>query len=87
VQSTNAGEVSEVELRRLHWHCRRGLLELDLALTRFLDRHARQLERAELAILNELLVLDDNELWDLVSGRKDCEAEHQVEMLRKLREN
>ncbi len=87
MQATNAGGVTEVELRRLHWHCRRGLLELDLALTRFLDRHARQLGRADLDILNELLALGDNELWDLVSGRKDCEAERQVEMLRKLREN
>ena len=87
MQSANAGGITEVELRRLHWQCRRGLLELDLALTKFLDRHARQLNRADLVILNELLALSDNELWDLVSGRKDCEAERQVEMLRRLREN
>jgi antitoxin CptB len=77
----------EVELRRLHWHCRRGLLELDLALVKFLDRYAKSLTRGELNVLNELLELSDNELWDFISGRKECEVEHQLDMLRKLQEN
>jgi succinate dehydrogenase flavin-adding protein (antitoxin of CptAB toxin-antitoxin module) len=84
---TSEGGVTEVELRRLRWHCRRGLLELDLALTKFLERHARALQPADLVILNELLELGDNELWDLVSGRTACEVKHQLEMLRKLQEN
>jgi len=83
---SEAGAVTEVELRRLHWHCRRGLLELDLALVKFLDRYARSLTRAELNVLNELLELSDNELWDLISGRRECETERQLDMLRKLQE-
>jgi antitoxin CptB len=83
---SEAGAVTEVELRRLHWHCRRGLLELDLALVKFLDRYARSLTRAELNVLNELLELSDNELWDFISGRKECEIGHQLDMLRKLQE-
>ena len=27
------------ELDRIRWHCRRGMLELDLVLARFLERH------------------------------------------------
>jgi antitoxin CptB len=83
----NAGEVSEVELRRLQWNCRRGLLELDITLTRFLQRHAQALKQADLAVLNELLALGDNELWDLVCGRMDCAVPHQAGLLRKLQEN
>jgi antitoxin CptB len=83
---SEAGAVTEVELRRLQWHCRRGLLELDLALVKFLDRYARSLTRAELNVLNELLELSDNELWDFISGRKQCEIGHQLDMLRKLQE-
>ena len=53
---------------RLKWKCRRGLLELDLVLQDFVERH---LEEKDLNALNELLELEDNDLWDIVSGRSD----------------
>ena len=64
--------LSEVELRRLRWRCRRGLLENDLILGRFLDRHGDALDADQLIALNTLLDLDDNDLWDLLSGRVPC---------------
>jgi antitoxin CptB len=57
---------------RLKWKCRRGLLELDLVLERFMQRHARALSDGELARLCELLELADNDLWDIVNGRNDA---------------
>jgi antitoxin CptB len=51
---------------RLKWKCRRGLLELDLVLERYLRRCPDDAE------LGELLELADNDLWDIVSGRSDC---------------
>ena len=56
---------------RLKWKCRRGLLELDLVLERFVQRHAGGLGADELARLGELLELADNELWDIVNGRSE----------------
>jgi antitoxin CptB len=56
---------------RLKWKCRRGLLELDLVLERFMQRHAGGLDAEELARLGELLELADNELWDIVNGRSE----------------
>ena len=53
---------------RLKWKCRRGLLELDLVLQDFLERH---LQEEDVKALNELLELEDNDLWDIVSGRSD----------------
>ena len=53
---------------RLKWKCRRGLLELDLVLNNFVEKH---LEDAELDALNDLLELEDNDLWEIVSGRSD----------------
>jgi antitoxin CptB len=50
---------------RLKWKCRRGLLELDLVLERYLRRHPAD------ADLGALLDLPDNDLWDIVSGRSD----------------
>jgi len=51
--------------RRLMWKCRRGLLELDLVLARYLEKTPCDAE------LVELLELQDNELWDIVSGRRE----------------
>ena len=53
---------------RLRWKCRRGLLELDLVLQDFVER---RLEDRDLDALNELLELEDNDLWEIVSGRSD----------------
>ena len=53
---------------RLKWKCRRGLLELDLVLNDFVEKH---LQDKELHALNDLLDMEDNDLWDIVSGRSD----------------
>ena len=60
--------MDRVSQDRLRWKCRRGLLELDLVLQDFLERH---LTAKDVNALNELLDLEDNDLWDIVSGRSD----------------
>ena len=64
---------TRVELNRLRWRCRRGMLENDLILTRFLDARGEALTDGELAALDRLLDLSDNELWELLSGRQEPE--------------
>ena len=54
-----------VAQRKLHWKCRRGLLELDLVLNKYLEKVPYDVE------LEEFLELQDNDLWDIVSGRSD----------------
>ncbi len=56
---------------RLKWKCRRGLLELDLVLARFLQHEGGTLSDGEAAAFGELLEQPDNDLWDLVIGRSD----------------
>jgi antitoxin CptB len=60
------------ELNRLRWQCRRGLLELDLVLERFLERHGEHLQGEQLAFFRILLDYADNDLWDLVRARAEC---------------
>ncbi len=68
--STGSGSAPEpVELRRLRWRARRGLLENDLLIGRFLDRHGRTLDAAQNRALMKLLELPDNELLDLLLAR------------------
>jgi antitoxin CptB len=50
---------------RLRWKCRRGLLELDLVLQDFVVNRMEERE------IDALLELEDNDLWDIVSGRSD----------------
>jgi len=61
-------------LRRLRWRCRRGLLENDLLLTRFLDRHEGNLSEDLIFGLDQLLDLSDNVLLDLVLARQELEG-------------
>jgi len=56
-------------LARIRWRCRRGLLENDLILERFLDARAESLDDGQVAMLDRLLDLPDNDLWDLIAGR------------------
>ena len=50
---------------RLYWKCRRGKLELDLVLEKYLEKHPEDSE------LNAFLDLADDDLWDIVSGRSE----------------
>jgi len=60
--------------RRLRWRARRGLLENDLLLTRFLDRNEARLTDADVSGLDRLLELPDNELLDLILARTQLDA-------------
>ncbi len=71
-----------VERNRLKWQCRRGLLELDLVLQRFLDS---EIDEKEIVRLNEILNFPDNDLWDIVCGRSDDHAVHLNKIVARLR--
>ena len=59
------------ELERARWRCRRGLLELDIVLQRFMDKYYTQLSEIELQQFATLLDLPDNDLWDMITTRKE----------------
>jgi antitoxin CptB len=68
---------------RVRWHCRRGMLELDLVLSKFLDKHYGRLDLEQKAVFKELLDLPDNDLWDLLSGKASIQ-EPRIQNLIKL---
>ena len=63
--------MTPTELNRLRWRCRRGMLENDLILARFLEARGAGLSEEDVAALDRLLDLADNELWDLLAGRAE----------------
>jgi succinate dehydrogenase flavin-adding protein (antitoxin of CptAB toxin-antitoxin module) len=63
--------MNATELNRLRWRCRRGMLENDLILARYLDARGEAISAAEVSALDRLLDLPDGELWDLIAGRTE----------------
>jgi antitoxin CptB len=63
--------IDERSLSKLKWRCRRGLLENDLFIERFFERHEARLTMRHAAALNELMDLADNDLLDLLLRRKE----------------
>lgn len=58
----------DAEQRRLAWRCRRGMLELDIVLQRFVATWFDGLTLAEMAQFDDLLEMPDNHFWDLIQG-------------------
>ena len=61
------------------------MLENDLILERFLDARGEAITELEIAALDRLLELSDNELWDLLSGRQESEDAAVKPLLETLR--
>lgn len=57
-------------LSKLRWRCRRGLLENDLFIEKFFARHETSLTVRQAEALGVLMDLSDNDLLDLLLGRK-----------------
>ena len=49
-------------MEKLTWQCRRGMLELDLLLKKFLDNKYNSLKLNEKILFNELLTHNDQDL-------------------------
>jgi antitoxin CptB len=81
--------IDDRALSKLRWRCRRGLLENDLFVERFFERHAQTLTEAHANGLAALMDLADNDLLDLLLARKEPEGEllrdDVVQVLRMMR--
>lgn len=56
------------DVRRLRWYCRRGTLELDLLLTRYLESRYSSADTDEQKSFQTLLKLEDTQLLRYLIG-------------------
>lgn len=56
----------QAKINRLRWQCRRGMLELDLLLLPFFDKHYLSLSRSDQAIFEQLLSYPDQDLYRML---------------------
>lgn len=72
-------------LERLRWRSRRGMLETDVLLQRFTERHLTHLSEQDQDVLAQLLELDDNTLLDYLLERSSA-PEHWSSLLKRMGE-
>lgn len=76
-------------ISKLKWRCRRGMLENDIFIERFFSRYENQLTDRQAQALTALMDLSDNDLLDLLLGRKepgdDLDSPDVRELLQMLR--
>ena len=63
--------VDQHALGKLKWRCRRGMLENDLLIERFFQRHEATLTTRQADALTRLMDLSDNDRLDLLLRRKE----------------
>ncbi len=86
LQGDTMVQIGTQELNRLRWQCRRGLLELDLVLERFLEKHGDRLQGEYLSSFEILLTHTDGELWDLICARTECRNAALAEVVKWMRD-
>ena len=77
-------KLSELDRARLRWRARRGLLENDLIITRFLDHHEAALTDIDVGALSRLFEMGDNELLDVLLGRTELSGVYDTPDIRRL---
>ena len=76
--------LSERSLSKLRWRSRRGLLENDLFIERFFNRHATRLTVGQARGMYVLMELSDNDLMDLLLRRTELQTEVSTEEVREV---
>ena len=67
--------LDERDVAILRWRSRRGLVENDLFIERFFQRHGPRLTARDAHAMTLLMNLSDNDLLDLLLRRKEPEGE------------
>ena len=62
-QPSSVASRLEAERKRLHWHSRRGMWELDLLLLPFLEHCYDELDEADQAAYRQLITEEDQDLF------------------------
>lgn len=81
----NAEIMQDAEQRRLAWRCRRGMLELDIVLQRFVAQQFGGLTLDEMQHFDAMLDWPDNEFLDLIQGVKTQSNPSVQSVLNKLK--
>jgi antitoxin CptB len=77
----------ELNLKKIRWHCRRGMLELDVMLHTFFDQAFNELSLQKKHVFVKLLESTDQELYQWLIGHSipdDPEFQDMILVIRHL---
>ena len=77
---------TEPPLGRLRWNCRRGMLELDIVLARFMEQNFEQLTPHEVEAFRDMLAYSDPDLWGLIQSNESSVNDNVTKVLLLLRQ-
>jgi antitoxin CptB len=77
---------TDKNLAALRWACRRGMLELDLLFSQFLDKGYPQLSLEEQALFKEFLLCTDPELFAWLMGSAVPDNPLWLPLIQKIKE-
>lgn len=73
------------EMSRLRWACRRGMKELDVAMTAYLEKFYQKADADEQAAFLRLIETQDPELMNMVMGKINAPDEQMERVLQTIR--
>ncbi len=73
------------EISKLRWHCRRGMKELEVLLTRYLEQSYPDADLEEKALFVKLLELQDPLMYTYMIGRDTSPDESLQTLIDKIR--
>jgi antitoxin CptB len=76
--------VEDVELNRLYWHSRRGMLELDVLLVPFVKEVYQHLNEVDRACYVRLLECEDQDMFGWFMERSESEDPELQRMVRMI---
>ncbi len=71
---------------QLHWRCRRGMLELDLLLTTFVEMEYNTLTEEDTALFSTLLDYQDQALFDLLLKKEESSDSAIAKLIVRIRQ-
>lgn len=79
--------MSETPIKtKLQWQCRRGMLELDVILTPFLEKHFDSISESQQSLFEQMLLEADPDLYTWLMGFGQCDKENLVPIVELIRE-
>jgi antitoxin CptB len=76
--------VADIELNRLYWHSRRGMLELDVLLVPFVKDVYPSLDPIDRAVYVRLLECEDQDMFGWFMERSESEDPELQRMVRMI---
>jgi antitoxin CptB len=79
--------MNEIELKKMWWHSRRGMLELDLLLLPFVTDKLAELDDSQQKIYHRLLEQEDQDLFSWLIEKEVAPDSELIQMVQQILAN